>query len=111
MRTLPRDTPPDGSGPGSPGRPAGAVRCGRVANLLRDYAAGELAVGEGAALEEHLSWCPRCAREVQEYLGVIRLAASLPDPVPPPEAERRIKALLAAALGHPTGDRPAGDPT
>jgi anti-sigma factor RsiW len=47
--------------------------CGRIAlGDLTDYAAGELAEAEAAAIEEHLFTCAECGARAAEFDGLLR---------------------------------------
>ena len=80
------------------------MSCERVVTSLGDYVAKTLSPNAKSSLELHLSLCPACSKEAEQYLAVIRLAGSLPPPVPSPEAEERIKQRLKTAL------KPPGNP-
>ena len=50
-----------------------APRCERIALAdLTDYAAGELAAADGAAIEEHLFACADCAARAAEFDALVR---------------------------------------
>jgi hypothetical protein len=90
---------------------ASGMTCERVAELLGEYAARTLSANAKSGLELHVSLCPACSQEAEQYFEVIRLAESLTAPVPSPQAEERIKARLRAAVKPPPSANPLSETT
>lgn len=71
------------------------ITCEELSALLGAYAAGELSAADRARVDQHLSICPACSAEAAGYFAIIRLAQTLPPADLPPDADRRLRTLLA----------------
>jgi predicted anti-sigma-YlaC factor YlaD len=80
----------------------GGDRCALVVAALRRYFARELTPQECRTVDSHLAGCPSCRSAAEGYGEVIRLARSLPLPVPPPGVERRLRELIASVIRTPS---------
>jgi len=63
---------------------------------LSEYADGELAAAERAAVEDHLAGCADCRIALDELRAVMARAAALDDPAPPRDLWPGVAAQIAA---------------
>jgi hypothetical protein len=66
------------------------VNCTRVRSHLGDHLEGDLTLRSRTRVDEHLSQCASCARELSELRSTVGLLRSLPTPQPPAELANEI---------------------
>jgi hypothetical protein len=66
------------------------VNCTRVRSHLGDHLEGDLTLRFRTRVDEHLSHCASCARELSELRSTVGLLRSLPTPQPPAELASEI---------------------
>ncbi len=76
------------------------MNCSNWTQKIHDYADGELAPPEIAALEAHFAACPACARESEKLGALRRSTAGLPREISP---ARELWPEIAAAMARPAG--------
>lgn len=60
------------------------LNCDELVEEVTDYLEGELSIEERTRVEQHLVWCPPCARYVQQIRATTRALGQLePAPVSP----------------------------
>ncbi len=74
------------------------MKCRRAKAMLVDYLYGELAAGEREALDEHLSSCPKCARERDLLRGISKTLDRGEVLEAGPELRSALREKLQAAL-------------
>jgi anti-sigma factor RsiW len=62
--------------------------------LLADYVEQQLPPAVHAALERHLSACPRCVAQVKSYESTVSMLRTIRDDELPPELRCTLKAFL-----------------
>jgi anti-sigma factor RsiW len=75
-----------------------SISCARVIATLGEFTDKSLSSLDQSRVELHLSSCPSCARDAEEYLEVIRLAGQLARIDPPAGVEVRLRALISKAV-------------
>jgi hypothetical protein len=66
------------------------VNCTRVRSHLGDHLEGDLTLRFRTRVDEHLSHCASCARELSELRSTVGLLRSLPVPQPPTELANEV---------------------
>ncbi|MBW2715265.1 MAG: zf-HC2 domain-containing protein, partial [Deltaproteobacteria bacterium] len=66
------------------------MNCTRVRSHLGDHLEGDLTLRFRTRVDEHLSHCASCARELSELRSTVGLLRSLPTPQPPAELASEI---------------------
>ncbi len=69
-------------------------RCRDVVSLLSDYLEGRLPDAVRTDLEQHLSRCPACLRDLNTYRSTVSLLGSLSDEELPEPLRLRLRAFL-----------------
>jgi len=73
-----------------------AIVCASGVELLMDYLEGVLPADLQAALDEHVSGCPRCAAFVASYRETPRILREASTAALPGDVEASLKAFLRA---------------
>jgi anti-sigma factor RsiW len=73
-----------------------AIVCASGVELLMDYLEGVLPADQQAALDEHVSGCPRCAAFVASYRETPRILREASTAALPSDVEASLKAFLRA---------------
>src|SRR5437868_5652727 len=74
------------------------ISCEHVISQLGDYVSEELPLQERDQMEWHLSSCPSCSRQAEEYVAVIRAAGTQDMFLPSPGVESRLKKFISRTL-------------
>ena len=72
------------------------MSCGRMETKILSYVDGRLKEGERLEVEKHISTCATCELRVNEFRAVSGLLDELPQIVPSPAFDVRVRALVAA---------------
>ncbi len=72
------------------------MNCTRVRSHLGDHLEGDLTLHFRTRVDEHLSHCASCARELSELRSTVGLLRSLPTPQPPAELASEIMRRIEA---------------
>jgi hypothetical protein len=75
------------------------VNCTRVRSHLGDHLEGDLAIQLRARIDEHLSRCADCARELSELRSTVGLLRSLPAAQPPAELANHVMRRIESGEG------------
>jgi anti-sigma factor (TIGR02949 family) len=75
-------------------------RCASVVRLLADYLEHNLPAEEHAALERHLSKCPRCVTQLKTYESTLSLLHSICEDDLPPELRCTLRSFLHRSCGN-----------
>ncbi len=70
------------------------ITCRELAELLFDFATGQLPPEHREHLEGHLGLCSFCVAYLEGYRLTIQMTRQLPRPPLPPDLARRLRALL-----------------
>ena len=74
------------------------IVCASGVELLMDYLEGVLPADVIAALDEHVSGCPRCAAFVASYRATPRILRDATMATVPADIEASLKAVLRARI-------------
>jgi anti-sigma factor RsiW len=81
------------------------VTCKELADILDDYVAGTMPVGQRNLVDEHLAFCPDCRHYLASYRQTVALGkaafARTDDPVPASVPDGLVAALRASRQPRP----------
>jgi anti-sigma factor (TIGR02949 family) len=75
-------------------------RCADIVRLLADYLEHQLPADEHAALERHLSACPRCITQLKTYQSTVSLLHSITEEDLPPDLRCTLRSFLHRNCGN-----------
>ncbi|MBF8290164.1 MAG: hypothetical protein HW391_1132 [Chloroflexi bacterium] len=76
--------------------PRAPIDCASARPLIDAYLLGALDAPSGAALRTHLTACAACSVELQGFMSLVELLATMPQPSPSPSFDERL--ILEAIL-------------
>ncbi len=83
------------------------ITCRELAELLFDFASGQLPLERRGQVEQHLRLCSSCVAYVESYHLTVRMTRRLGHPPLPHRLTQRLQALLE---GDPVGGAGQGGP-
>ncbi len=70
------------------------ITCREMAELLFDFASGQLTAEGREDVQRHMTGCPSCVAYAEGYRLTVWMAGQLPRPPLPPQLARRLEAIL-----------------